>query len=389
MAVLGFVCAVAVLAAVYLKRKYSVTWSDVRNLSLLKTVVRRVLLGKTSLADHPMAQLLERRQGLPVVRTWKQLRTLGAAGVVGHAYVEGDALTGLLQRDAERSEYEDLVNMSAEEEAKLAELGVPARDLVVLRHTCPCGREMNAYDLLRSAAKTHGVSFLRMFLKGGSIVNIGSRPKIPVTCSSCGGVRELSHRYQNGQYHCYKCFGVGNTVRLEDGREITMGELRVGDRVQTPGGQYQPVFHVVKEEQPVPMVRIHFEHEGGVGSLDLTEHHLLYVGEDQSLVMANMVLTGDVVWVESPAEAEEKMSAPPRAARVTKVDMVESAPVSVFVPSAHVVASGVRASCFTSNTIKLAPCLAVYTVLHALYMPAWVVAAVTDAIYGVSKRVRH
>ena len=96
------------------------------------------------------------------------------------------------------------------------------------------------------------------------------------------------------------CFPAGASVRLADGRNVSMQDLSVNDYVQVGPKEYSPVFMFTHRMRRVVRKFLRIELSSGE-RLDVTSGH--YVWANKKMVTAEQVKVGDVVPLANGSDA--------------------------------------------------------------------------------------
>jgi len=128
------------------------------------------------------------------------------------------------------------------------------------------------------------------------------------------------------------CFSPSTTVTLASGKDVSIADVVVGDKVMTQGGAFSAVYNTKVNQGPFNMVEI--EHEAGV--LSVTPAHLVYANNKR--VEASQVKVGDSLTTVAGAST------------VTAVSVgLDETVVEVMTLDGKLMANGVLASVFVGD----------------------------------------
>lgn len=125
-----------------------------------------------------------------------------------------------------------------------------------------------------------------------SLVSEGSTPSTPTPSQSDFGLIPLAQEQSTPPAPSPACFSADSLVTLEDGREVRMEDVSVGDRVMVASGRYSQVFmftHALSDVQQEFVVL----HSSSGSRIALTAGHYIYASG--RLVRAADVREGDSV----------------------------------------------------------------------------------------------
>merc|ERR1711966_88801 len=140
------------------------------------------------------------------------------------------------------------------------------------------------------------------------------------------------------------CFSDNNTVLASSSRKMLVGEVQVGDRLNTTV-EDDEVWWVHKSSVQHKLLRVQLQDS----HIDLTPHHMLRVGN--GFRPASEVVVGDSVIIHTPKEVLSEVLS------ITHLSGSVSAPITM---SGKIVVNGVEASCYAFGS---------HQVLHQLLAP--------------------
>jgi len=132
-----------------------------------------------------------------------------------------------------------------------------------------------------------------------------------------------------------QCFSEISTVQLEGVGAITMKDLKIGDRVLTNGGIYEPVFAWGHKNPTTTADFYQFQMAGA--TLEATEGHLVYLEGKTNPVRADSIKVGDVLKADNKDGTVKKITTVQRDGIYTPLT-----------PSGTVVVDGAVASSYIS-----------------------------------------
>ena len=134
------------------------------------------------------------------------------------------------------------------------------------------------------------------------------------------------------------CFSETATVSVLNRGPTKMADLRVGDKIPTVSGEYQPIYAFAHRDTDTVLdfLRIHTQ---SARALEITKDHLVFVAGQSSPVRAETIQPGDKLVLGSKQEE----------AMVTKIDTVKRqglyAPLTA---DGTLVVDGIATSCYVS-----------------------------------------
>lgn len=181
----------------------------------------------------------------------------------------------------------------------------------------------------------------------------------------CSGEAASEAKYLAGK----QCFPATATVELDNGKRVTMAQLRIGDRVRTGPDSFSDVFLFTHRDADVHTQFVRLITAAG-SKITLTKSHYLYANE--KLVSAGSVRIGDALQLAdghySPVSAIEDVSAD-----------------GLYNPQTidgNVVVDGIVSSAYTTAVHPRVAHGALLAPLRFLYKQSRVSVAVLDAIAG-------